>query len=143
LGKNRLLACFLATKDKRGFLRRDPLSPTLPRKGGGSYSMRHARHLARELIHDGLADAALHFGVDRLERLAPGGLLFGGQRHELALAGLLYFLERLVILLARDLVGEVGRLLHRLGERGADVGRQALPEPLVDDDGVADIAMLG
>src|SRR5215470_3972949 len=89
--------------------------------------------LVEEIEHL-LADAALGPLVGRLHRLLPGGALLVGQVVQGGLARLLDLLERVLVLLLRDRVGVVGRLVHRLLELLAYIGRQAVPELRVDDD---------
>src|SRR3984893_19410856 len=95
-------------------------SPTRPRKRGeDSDSLtrsglrgREARGLV-DLVDEVLAEAALHFLVDRHQLGDPGLLLLVGEDMDLELAGGLDLLERVDVVLCGSLVEEVGRFLYR------------------------------
>src|SRR2546423_9863965 len=113
-----------------------PLPKLAPAVALQSYASKSLRLEARLLVHgldDVLADAAFLLVMNDHERFFPGRLFLRGERDHLRLAGLLHALERIVILLLGDIVGVFGRVLHGAIERGADVGRQAIPEFFVDD----------
>src|SRR4051812_38903379 len=65
---------------------------------------------AAERLKQFLADARLHFHSDRLERLDPLRLFISRQRVEGRLARLLHRVQRIVVFLLRDVVGEGSRL---------------------------------
>src|SRR6185369_12082463 len=90
-----------------------------------------------------LADARFILFVHGNERLLHRRLLLGRQRDDLGLAGCLDRGEGVGVLFLRDVVGELGGVLHRAVQRGADVGGQAIPEFLVRNDRVAKIAVVG
>src|SRR5471030_395871 len=105
-----------------------------------------AGRLLRALLVDGrdqlLADARGHRLLHRQQRAAPFGLLLDAERVDLDLAGIADRLQRHVVVALGDGLLERGRLAHGLFQRGADVGRQPVPELLVDDDGVAQVAVV-
>src|SRR5215217_9761134 len=88
----------------------------LPAKAGRGELLRRAARLALELLDRFLADAGGHVGVERLQRLAPGRLLLGGELDELRPARFLDLGQRLVVLGVRYLDRVRGRLGHRLVE---------------------------
>src|SRR3977135_4110292 len=96
-----------------------------------------------EFVDDALADAAGHLLIDRQERLLPRVLLGGRERADRRLAGLSHLLQGIVVLFLRDAVGIVRRLLHRFFALAAHIRRHCIPEFLVHDHRVADIAMVG
>src|SRR5438105_8201717 len=81
-----------------------------------------------DLLDQRLADGGFAFAMHLDERFLPGLLLLRAERDDLSLAGGLDFRERVLVLLLGDIVGELGRLLHRALERAADIGGQAVPE---------------
>src|ERR1043166_2426736 len=85
-----------------------------------------------------LADLVLVLLVNLDERLAPHLLLGGRELEYLCPAGLAHRLQRLFVVLARDVVDVARRVLHRASEDGARVRGQAVPERLVHHDGVDD-----
>src|SRR5439155_13697158 len=105
--------------------------------------VRRAPRLREEFVDQRLADAAGDVLVDRLHRLAHGGVLLRRQRYDLALAGLLDFGERVFIFFRRLAVAIFGGFLHGLFAGRADIRRQAIPELLVGNDDVADVAVVG
>ena len=90
-----------------------------------------------------LADARLHLLVHLDERLLQRLALGRRGRVDLGLARSLHLGQGVLVLLLGDLVGVVGGLLHRLLELAALVGGQAVPELLVGDDRVAEVAVVG
>src|SRR6266571_4112272 len=80
-----------------------------------------------------LADHALVLLVERQHRLAPHGLLRRRQHVHFGGLGRLYFRQRVVVFLFRDVPYVLGRVAHRLGETLSNIRRQAVPEFLVDD----------
>src|SRR6185436_16924900 len=102
-----------------------------------------APRLLEELVDQGLADAACDILVDRLYRLAHRGVLLRRQLDDLALASFLYFGKRVIIFLRRLAIAVFGGFLHGLLALLANVRRQAIPELLVGDDDVADVAVIG
>src|SRR5512135_3769210 len=64
-------------------------------------------------LDDVLADAALHLAMHRQQRLLPLGFLLWGQGDEFRLAGLLDFRQRFVVFVLGDVIGVLGRVLHR------------------------------
>eukprot|EP00906_Rhabdomonas_costata_P034809 RCo048960 len=77
------------------------------------------------------------------QRLLESQALFLGRHVDGGLAALLHRFQGTVVFHLGDLVGVAGGLFHGVFQLAADIGRQAVPELLVDDDGVAQIAMLG
>ena len=64
------------------------------------------------------------------------------RKSQLGLAGLPDFRERIFVFLRRLPVAEGGGFRHGLFELGADVGGQAVPELLVDDGCVGQVAVV-
>src|SRR5689334_14225350 len=128
---------FTSSRDRKSFATKGlPCRPHgSPRSSfetiSSSCSIRRALGLFKEFVDQRLADAACGILVDRLHRLAHRFALLRGELDDLALAALLDLGERVVVLLLRLCVAEVGRFLHRLGELVADIGRQIIPELLV------------
>ena len=89
------------------------------------------------------ADAALGPGIGRPHRRLPGLALIIGQVMQRGLAGGLDLGKRVDVFLMRDRVGVVGRLVHRLGQLAADVGRQPVPELGVHDHRVLQVRVVG
>src|SRR5690242_10591692 len=120
--------------------------PCAPVIGPRERRRARSRLEARLLVHLGqrvLADARLVLLVHRRQRFLHLRLLVGRQGDDLRFPALAHRLERIVVLLLGDVVGELRRVLHGAFERRADIGRQAVPELLVDDHRVFDDAMLG
>src|SRR6478672_9573471 len=91
-------------------------------------SVAGAAGFLHELVDQGLTNAARDVLIDRLHRLAHGGVLLRRQGDDFGLAGFLDGLERVVIFLRRLAVAEGGRLLHRLVQLAANLRRQTVPE---------------
>ena len=96
-----------------------------------------------EQIDDLLADTTDCPFMDRHHRIHPGLALRG--RHDMVvdLAGLLDRLQRIDVFLLRNLVGEIGRFLHRLFDLRLDIAGQAGPELRIDDHSVLKMRMIG
>src|SRR5579883_2707308 len=75
-----------------------------------------AAGLLEEFVDQRLADAGGDLLVDRHHRLSHGLVLLRRQRDDLGLAGLLDLLQRVLVLLDREAVAILGRLLHCLTE---------------------------
>src|SRR6266702_4498358 len=96
-----------------------------------------------DLADQRCADPADVLLVGPIHGRLPGRALLGGQRDELALAGALHGGQGVLVVLLRDLVGVGGGGLQGAFQLAADACRQAAPERLVHDDGVAEIAVVG
>ncbi len=94
-------------------------------------------------VHQRLGHARLGLFVNRHHRLFPSQTLGRSEGDDLALARLAHRFGGIVVVLLRHLVGEIGGFDHGLIECFANVGRQAIPELLVDDDCVTQISVLG
>src|SRR5437763_1952636 len=83
-----------------------------------------APRLFEEFIDQGLTDALGHILVNQFERLAHCRVLLRRQRHDLALAGLLDFGQRVLVFLRRLAVAVYGGFLHGLFACRSDICRQ-------------------
>src|SRR5579864_6657699 len=90
-----------------------------------------------------LADHVLVLLIERQHGLAPDRFL--RRRQDVDLGGFRGpdFLQRVIVFLLRDGALVLARVVHCPGERVADIGGQAFPEFLVDDDRVHDHAVVG
>src|ERR1700722_19664659 len=103
----------------------------------------HAAGFLDEFVDQGLTDPGGDILVDRLHRLAHGDVLLRRQGVDFGLAGLLDGLQRLLVFLGRLPVAEGGGFLHGLFELAANVGGKSVPDSLVHDHDIADIAVVG
>src|SRR5208283_4085897 len=110
--------------------------------GLGIVMVTKRRRLAIDRIDQWLADAPLHLAMHRQQRFSPGGLFLGSQRIDVRPARRLDLGDALFVVLQREVVLIVACLAHGALEQGADIGRQRIPEFLVDDDGIAVVAMV-
>src|SRR5450830_872438 len=90
-----------------------------------------------------LTDTIGHLRLHRQQGFAPFGLFLVVEAVNSGLAGLLHGGQSGIVFLLGNGVGVLGGILHRTFERGADIRRQAVPELLVDDDGITQIAVIG
>ena len=98
---------------------------------------------ADEFIDQVLADPARHLLIDGLHRRAHCRGFFRCWHDDGGLARLFHLLERIGVFLLGDLIRITSRLGHRPFERRADGGLETLPEFLVHDHDIADIAVIG
>src|ERR1700674_3240882 len=96
-----------------------------------------------ELVNQGLAYPARDVLVDRLHGLAHGGILLGRQCNDLGLAGLLDLGQSFVVFLRRLTVAVGGGFFHGLFELGTNISGKTVPELLVGDHDVANVAVIG
>src|SRR5260370_20682742 len=83
-----------------------------------------------ELVDQRLTDPARDVLVNRLHRLAHGGILFRRQRDDFGLAGFLDRLKRVFVFLRRLPVALGGGFLHGLLELCKKIGRENRPPTL-------------
>src|ERR1700736_6636400 len=96
-----------------------------------------------ELVDQRLTDPARDVLVNRLHRLAHGGILRRRQRHDFGLAGFLDLRKRVFVFLRRLPVAVSGGFLHGFLELGTNISGKTVPELLVGYHDIADVAVIG
>src|ERR1700682_1172013 len=116
---------------------------TAPRGLARITSVAGSAGLLDELIDQGLTDPAGNVFVHRLHRLAHRSVLFRRQGDDLGLAGFLDLRKRVLVFLRRLAVAVSGGLLHGLFQPTTNISGKTIPELLVHDNDIADVAVIG